>query len=117
MSKKHRTPDDEAAYEHALEVLHDLRARLAEGAKGSGLTLTADECKKLTAAEWRLPPLQGRPLRNDASSVYRIDRIASYCFALEQSGKLLKEAVGLTAEKLCVSSSAVYAARAHFLSK
>jgi hypothetical protein len=44
MTSKH---DDWAAYEHAREVLDDVRKRLRAGAEKDGAMLSADECHKL----------------------------------------------------------------------
>jgi hypothetical protein len=84
--------------------LDDLRTRLIAGAKGSGATLTPNECKKLTVARWVLPPPpRGRPL------AYDFFNIAYDCLAREMAAT--KSAVAATAKRFRVSRSKVYAAR------
>ena len=41
--------DNHAAWEYIVGILEDVQARLRAGARGSGVTLTAGECKKLLA--------------------------------------------------------------------
>jgi len=59
---KRRLIDDRTAREYTVEILQDVEARLRAGARGSGVTLTADECQKLLAAGIKpLPRPKGRP--------------------------------------------------------
>jgi hypothetical protein len=105
VSRQRRTLDDDAAWENAAAVLDDLRTRLIAGAKDSGAILTPDECKKLTAAKWVLPPPRGRPLAYDFLD------IAYACLAREMAGESIKSAVAATAKHFGVSRATVYAAR------
>ena len=113
MSRRRRTLDDDGAWEDTLAVLDDLRTRLIAGARGSGARLTADECKKLTAAKWRLPRPRGRPVADNSLNTVMI---ANDCLAREDAGEAIKSAVAATAKRFRVSPATVYAARERLLS-
>jgi hypothetical protein len=107
---KRRRIDDHIAWEYTVEILEDVEARLRAGARGSGVTLTADECTKLLAAGIKpLPRPKGRPPIAD-DWWHKLD-IAKACLAREDRGESVKSAVIATAKTFGVSTSAVYAAR------
>jgi hypothetical protein len=107
--------DNHVAWGYTVEILEDLQARLRAGARGSGVTLTADECKKLlTAGIKPLPRPKGRPPSAD-DWFYKL-AIAKACLAREDDGELVKNAVTATAKAFGVKRSTVYAARKSILS-
>jgi len=107
---KRRLIDDHIDWEYTVEILEDVEARLRAGARGSGVTLTADECKKLLAAGIKpLPRPKGRP--PIADDWLQKLTIAKACLAREDRGESVKSAVAATAKAFKVSTSAVYAAR------
>jgi hypothetical protein len=112
---KRRLIDDRTAREYTVEILQDVEARLRAGARGSGVTLTADECQKLLAAGIKpLPRPKGRPPSAD-DWFYKL-AIAKACLAREDDGELVKNAVTATAKAFGVKRSTVYAARKSILS-
>jgi hypothetical protein len=110
---KRRLIDDRTAREYTVEILQDVEARLRAGARGSGVTLTADECKKLLTAGIKPRP-KGRPPSAD-DWFYKL-AIAKACLAREDDGELVKNAVTATAKAFGVKRSTVYAARKSILS-
>jgi hypothetical protein len=107
---KRRLIDDRTAREYTVEILQDVEARLRAGARGSGVTLTADECQKLLAAGIKpLPRPKGRP--PIAEDWWHKLAIAKACLAREDRGESVKSAVIATAKAFGISISAVYAAR------
>ena len=105
---KRRRIDDHIAWEYT--VLKTWKPG-CERARGSGVTLTADECTKLLAAGIKpLPRPKGRPRIAD-DWWHKLD-IAKACLAREDRGENpVKSAVIATAKAFGVSTSAVYAAR------
>jgi hypothetical protein len=99
--------DDHAAYEAIIEDLIDLWERLAIGAKGAGLTLTADECQTIRLCQF--PP---RPKGRPSEGISRQVLMYLYCSRREwKDGMPLKAAVEATAQRFRCGTSAVYAAR------
>jgi hypothetical protein len=108
MADKH---DEWAVIEYVNEVLDDVRKRLRLGSKGAGATLTADECVKVLACLKNAPRPNSRPPKDWFAKQDAIEPIARYCFDLEKSGVVLKNAVADTAKHFGCSTSTVYAAR------
>lgn len=97
--------------EHKQDVTAALARRLRDGARGSGMKLTPQECTPLL--QTLLPPPKrgrGRP----AADFTETARIAMCCFAREWSAKSVRAAVDATARALGVSRSTVWKARKLF---
>jgi hypothetical protein len=103
--------DEWAAIEYVTEVLDDVRKRLRVGSEGAGATLTADECVKVLGCLKNPPQPNSRPPQDWFAKQDAIAPIARYCFDLEKSGVVLKNAVADTARHFGCSTSTVYAAR------
>lgn len=99
--------DDHIAYEYAAEAVAKLRMRLRAAGRGSGLSLTPEECERL--ALHLADPV--RPKGRPPTSGTRIAYIAGDCHAQEHAGVRLKDAAAATAAKFGVSVSTVMAAR------
>jgi hypothetical protein len=97
--------------EYVIEVLDDVRKRLVVGGKGAGVTLTADECKKVLFCLKNPPWPNSRPPDDGFSKQAAITAMARYCCDLESNGAALKNAVLDTAKHFRCSTSTVYAAR------
>jgi hypothetical protein len=106
MKKRHAAYDDEP-----LVTICELMERLEEGAHGSGVQLTANECFILTRARAMLEAILGPQPKRGAPS--RAAEIALACSARRWSGMEMKNAVRDTAKQFRCSHATVYNAVVH----
>jgi hypothetical protein len=106
--KPKRKHDDRLVIEYVIEVLNDVRKRLRVGAQGPGAMLTADECVKVLAC-LKNPPNPAHAPKQDIS--IEQFRISTFCFALEDAGVSVENAVAATVKHFGCSRSTVFAAR------
>jgi hypothetical protein len=104
--KKVTKADEWIAIEQVRDRLDDVRRRLKKGAKGSGTTLSADECQMVLACLVDPPWPVGKP--PDYTAMLQEGAIKIY-FAklLHKEGLFRKEAVKKTAEHFSISDWSV----------
>ena len=109
MASKH--DDDWWAYNHAIDVLDEVRERLEAGANGSGCVLTAIECEKLLLGLRDPPRPRGRPPADKLEAATREGAIASHYRRLLAANMQPKNAVIDTMAAFDCSRSEVFRAR------
>jgi hypothetical protein len=93
------------------QVVDALLRRLIKGAKGPGVSLSAQECKTLLAA---LRPPQPKGRGRPPADWGKQYEIAMFCISEQWRGKSVRAAVGATHRALGVSRGSVWKARKLF---